>query len=45
MAGGYQSESYLESLRVQCGEDGVGRRNSRPIAFQSDIRAFGIAGD
>ena len=30
---------------MQCGEDGAGRRNIRPICVQSDVQAFGIAGD
>ena len=30
---GCRSESCLETLRVQCGENGVGRRNSGPIAY------------
>ena len=34
-AGGCRSESCLESLRVQCGEDGVGSRKSGPIAYRA----------
>ena len=32
-------------MRVQCGEDGVGRRNEWTDWVQSDIRACGIAED
>ena len=31
----YSSESCSETLRVQCGEDGVGRRKSGPIAYRA----------
>ena len=43
--GGCQSESCSETLRMQCGEDGVGRRKSGPIAVECNIRAFSIVGD
>ena len=32
---GCQSESCLETLRVQCGEDGVGMSKSGPIAYRA----------
>ena len=35
MAGGCQSESFSETLRVQYGEDGVGRRKSGQIASRA----------
>ena len=34
-AGGCQNESFSETLKVQCGEDGMGRRNSGPIAYRA----------
>ena len=47
MSGGRlpKSESCSETLRVQCGEDGVGRIRSGPIAYRETSRSFGIAGD
>ena len=36
---------YSETLRMQCGEDGAGRRKSRSIAFRATSgHLFGIAG-
>ena len=34
-AGGCPSELCPETLRVKCGEDGVGRRKSGPIAYRA----------
>ena len=39
------SDSCSETLRVQCREDGAGRRKSGPTAYRTDTRVFGIAGD
>ena len=43
--GGCQSKSCSATLRVQCGEDGVGKKKEWTDCVQSDIRVFGIAGD
>ena len=42
-----QSDSFLETLRVQCGEeDGVGRKNSGSIAYRATfgLESNGVGG-
>ena len=36
-ASGCQSKSCSEALRVQCGQDGAGRRKSGPIAYSATV--------
>ena len=46
--GGCQSESYWETLMVQCGVDGVGRRTSGPTAYRATsghLAAGGVGTD
>ena len=47
MGGGWlPKRSYSETFKVQCREDGVGKRKSGSrLRVQSEIRAFGIAED
>ena len=46
MSGGWLPKGLcLETLRVQCREDGVGRRKEWADCVQRNVGAFGIAGD
>ena len=46
MSGGRMPKRIVsETLRGQSGEDGGGEEKERTDCVQSDIRAFGIAGD